>query len=163
MNSTRTGLFAFIMGAALVLSGCNGGGTSSTPPAQPTNLSGDYAGSVQDSATGTSAATATFAQHGSNAGGTLTTTVSGSPLNAQVTFAIASSNAITGSMVIDEANGTTCTFGFSGTYNASANVLSGSYTAVTNCSGQHGTYTLTQQCTDTITSAERRAMGLTPC
>ena len=163
MNRTRTALLVFALGAALVLSGCGGGGTSSTPPAQPSNLSGDYIGSVQDSATGTSAATATFAQHGSNAGGTLTTTVAGNPLNAQVTFSIASSNAITGSMVIDEPDGTTCTFGFSGAYNAAANVLTGSYTAATNCSGQHGTYTLTQQCTDTITSADRRAMGLTPC
>lgn len=163
MHATRTGLFASALAAALALSACNGGGTNSTPPAQPSNLSGDYIGSVQDSVSGTSAATATFAQHGSNAGGTLTTTVSGSAQNAQVTFGIASSNAITGSMVIDEPSGTTCTFGFSGAYNAASNVLTGSYTAVTNCSGQHGTYTLTQQCTDTITSAYRRAMGLTPC
>lgn len=163
MISTRTGLLAFILGSALVISGCNGGGTSSTPPAQPSNLSGDYVGSVQDSLTGTSSATATFAQHGSNAGGSLTTTAAGGALTAQVTFAIAASNAIAGSMVIDEPNGTTCTFGLTGTYNAAAFVLSGAYTAVTNCSGQHGTYTLTQQCTDTITSVDRRTMGLTPC
>lgn len=163
MIRTSTGLLAFVLAPALVLSGCNGGGTSSTPPAQPSNLSGDYVGSVQDSATGTSAATATFAQHGSTAGGTLTTTVAGNPLNAQVTFAIASSNAITGSMVIDEPDGTTCSFSTSGSYNAAANVLNGTYTAVTNCTGQHGTYTLTQQCTDTITSVDRRTMGLTPC
>ena len=164
MYSTRTGLLALVLGSALVLGGCNGGGTTaSTPPAQPSNLSGDYIGSVQDSVTGTASATATFAQHGSNAGGTLTTTSAGGALAAQVAFAIASSNAISGSMVIDEPNGTTCTFGLTGTYNAAGFVLSGSYTAVTNCSGQHGTYTLAQQCTDTITSADRRAMGLTPC
>lgn len=62
-------------------------------------------------------------------------------------------------MVIDYPSGTTCTFKITGTYannGTTSAVLSGSYTAVTNCTGDTGTFTLTQQCTDTVTSGERR-------
>ena len=62
-------------------------------------------------------------------------------------------------MVIDYANGTTCTFSTSGNYNPATAVLSGSYSAVTNCAGDSGTYSLTQQCTDTITSVRHRDTG----
>ena len=68
------------------------------------------------------------------------------------------------SMVIDFANGTTCTFSTTGTYNSATAVLSGSYSAVTNCAGDTGTYSLTQQCTDTITSVRRRdGTGVVAC
>ncbi|HEY5341733.1 MAG TPA: hypothetical protein VIK27_11960, partial [Candidatus Aquilonibacter sp.] len=77
---------------------------------------------------------------------------------------IASSNAFKGAMVVDYTNGTTCTFSTTGTYDTSTNVLAGSYTAVTNCTNDSGTYSLTQQCTDTITNGERRDVGgITSC
>jgi hypothetical protein len=66
--------------------------------------------------------------------------------------------------VIDFANGTTCTFSTTGTYNSATAVLSGSYSAVTNCTGDTGTYSLTQQCTDTVTSGRRRdGTGVVAC
>jgi lipopolysaccharide export system protein LptA len=117
---------------------------------------------MQDAQGGAGTATATFAQHGSSAGGAITDTESTATITAQVSLTIARSNAVSGAMVIDYADGTTCTFSTAGSYNASTNVLSGSYSAVTNCAGDTGTYSLTQQCTDTITSADRRTMGLPP-
>lgn len=143
------------------LAGCHGGGT--TPAVQPPNLSGDYTGTLQDSKSGSGNATATLAQHGTSAGGAISAALSGGTLNAQITLAIGSSNAVSGAMVVDFTNGTTCTFGTTGSYNTGTNVLSGTYSAVTGCSGQSGTYTLTQQCLDTITGSRRRTMGLTQC
>jgi hypothetical protein len=42
-------------------------------------------------------------------------------------------------------------------------VITGSYSAVTNCSGQSGTYSLTQECSDTVTSVGRRPMTTPRC
>lgn len=153
------------LAACLVLTGCN---SSSSPSPSPTpqvpNLSGDYIGTLNDSQGGNGSATATLAQHGSSAGGAVTVTQTGGTIVAQISLAIASSNALSGSMVVNYANGTTCTFSTTGTYNSSGStpVISGSYTAVTNCAGNSGTYTLNQQCLDTITAADRRAMALPP-
>jgi hypothetical protein len=66
-------------------------------------------------------------------------------------------------MVMDLSGGATCTFSMSGSYDTNASKLSGSYTAVTGCSGQSGTFALSQQCTDTITDARRRTQGIPKC
>jgi hypothetical protein len=84
-------------------------------------------------------------------------------VTAQLSLTISSSDTTTGAMVIDYASGTTCTFSSKGSYNPTTGVLAGSYTAVTNCSGQTGTYSLTQQCTDTVTSHARRETSFLPC
>jgi len=152
-----------MLAAVLALSGCNG----STAPAAatPTNISGDYSGTMQDAQGGSGTVTATLAQTGFNAGGTITDTETSATLSAQISLTISTANAVKGSIVIDYPdNGPTCSFSTTGTYNTSTNVLSGSYTAVTNCSGDSGTYSLTQQCTDTITNGVRRAItGIAPC
>lgn len=160
--ASRAGLLTLV--AVVALSGCNG----STAPvaATPTNISGDYSGTMQDAQGGSGTATGTLAQTGFTAGGTITDTEAAATLSAQISLTITTANAVKGSIVIDYPNnGPTCTFSTSGTYNTSTNVLSGSYTAVTNCSGDSGTYSLTQQCTDTVTSGARRRMigGIAPC
>ena len=159
-----TGLLALI--SLVMLTGCSSGSVAPAATPAPTNISGDYSGTVQDAQGGNGTATATLAQHGFTAGGSMTVVQTSATLNAQVSLTITSSDAVSGTMVIDyPSGGPTCTFSTTGTYSASTGVLSGSYTAVTNCAGDSGTYSLTQQCTDTVTGIERRRMvgGITAC
>jgi len=150
--------------AALALAACNSNTAAPAVAPSPANISGDYSGTMQDAQSGSGTATATLAQHGATAGGAIAATLASATLNAQISLTIKSSNAVNGTMVIDyPSGGPTCTFSTSGTYNASTNVLSGSYTAVTNCTGDTGTYSLTQQCTDTVTSVHRDITGVAPC
>ena len=74
----------------------------------------------------------------------------------QTSLKFTSATAASGAIVVDYSNGTTCTFSTNATYNSTTNVLSGSYTAVTNCTGDSGTFSLTQQCSDTVTGIDRR-------
>lgn len=136
---------------------------SPSPTPQISNLSGDYTGTIQDSQNGSGTVSGTLAQQGSNAGGSLTITGTSSSVTAALSLTISSANSLTGAMVIDYPSGTTCTFSTSGTYNPSTNVINGSYSAVTSCSGQSGTYSLTQQCSDTVTSVRRRTMTTPKC
>lgn len=156
---------AFAAAACIVLAGCSS--SPSTPSAAaPSNISGDYSGTVQDGQGGAGTATATLAQHGANAGGSITDKEAAATLTAQISLTIASSNNVSGTIVIDYPNnGPTCTFSTNGAYDTSTHVLSGSYSAVTNCTGDTGTYSLTQQCTDTVTSGHRRRMigGIAAC
>ncbi len=161
--SMNAGVLA--IAACVALSACSGS-TSPTTPAtpQPTNISGDYAGTMTDAQGGSGTATATLAQRGSTAGGAVTDKEASATLTAQISLTLSAANATSGAIVIDYASGTTCTFSTTGTYDTSTNVLSGSYTAVTNCSGDSGTYSLTQQCTATVTSARRRDIaGIAAC
>ncbi len=149
---------ALMAAACVALAGCSSPSTPSV--STPSNISGDYSGTMQDALGGAGTATATFAQHGANAGGAITDVESSTTLTAQVSLTISSSNNVSGTMVIDYPNnGPTCTFKTTGTYATSTHVLSGSYTAVTNCTGDTGTYSLVQQCTDTVTSGYRRMLG----
>ena len=153
-------LFACLL---LILPSCNGS-TNTPVPAAPTNISGDYAGTVVDNSSGSSAATALLAQHGSSAGGTITTAPGGVTLVSSLAVGIDSSNAVTGTMVQDLPGDVTCSFAVTGTYNATIAVLAGNYHAITGCSGRTGTYTLTQSCTDTVTSTDKRsAFGVPGC
>jgi hypothetical protein len=148
------------------LSGCNGSTSPSpSPTSQLSNVSGDYTGTLTDAQGGSGAATATFAQHGSSVGGAVTATQSGGAITAQVSMALTAANALSGAMVVDFADGTSCTYSVNGNYannGSTSAVMSGSYTAVTGCSGDTGSFSLTQQCTDTITSVDRRAMSYPP-
>ena len=150
-----TGVLSLV--SLVALASC--GSASVAPTPSPANISGDYSGTVQDAQGGNGSATATLAQTGSTAGGTITVKEATQTVSAQISLALTSSDAVSGSMVIDFSNGTTCTFSTSGNYNAATAVLSGSYSAVTNCAGDSGTYSLTQQCTDTITSVRHRDTG----
>jgi hypothetical protein len=156
-----TGLLTLI--SVVALGGCSGS-VAPVASTQPSNISGDYSGTVQDAQGGSGTATATLAQTGSTAGGTMTVKETTQTIAAQISLAMTPADATSGSMVIDFANGTTCTFSTSGNYNSATAVLSGSYTAVTNCTGDSGTYSLTQQCTDTVTSIRRRdGTGVLAC
>lgn len=158
----RVVLAAMLLAGTVTMTACTHNGSST--PSTPSNISGDYTGTVQDSVSGTLSATAILAQHGGSAGGTLSTTAGSTTLNSALSLVISSSNALSGTMVQDLPDGTTCTFHTSGTYNTSSQQISGSYTAVTGCTSQSGTYTLSQQCTDTVTSVgRRRAMGVPKC
>lgn len=158
---SRCALAAFIAAAALALTACNGS-TATAPPAIA-NISGDYTGSVQDSQSGSENVTGTLAQNGSSAGGSITSTPAGS-LYAHFAYTVSPNNSMSGAIVIDETSGTTCTFSTSATYDPSTNVITGNYTAVTNCSGETGSYSLTQQCTDTVTNpSARRLFGVPKC
>ncbi len=147
--------------SALLLAACTSSSVQSV--LQFANISGDYSGTMNDSVGGAGTATGTLAQHGNSAGGAITDVESGGTITAQMSLAITTSNSVSGAMVVDYPGGATCTFKTSGTYNAGTNVLSGTYTAVTNCSGQTGTYSLTQLCHDTVTSSVVHPDGNPKC
>jgi hypothetical protein len=64
---------AVALAACFALVACHSG-TTSVPVAPASNISGDYTGTMQDAQGGSGTAAATFAQHGSSAGGTITDT-----------------------------------------------------------------------------------------
>lgn len=160
---------AIAIALCLAPAGCN---KSSTPSPAPTaspavsNVSGDYTGTMSDSAGGSGTVNGLLAQNGANAGGVLTDTESSATLTAAISLRLNSPTSTSGAMVIDYPSGTTCTFSVTGTYTnngASAN-MSGSYTAITNCAGQSGTFSLNQTCSDTVTAGDRRSMTVpAPC
>jgi hypothetical protein len=159
---------AYLIAAALAMANCIGlagcnSSTSTIIQAPVSNISGDYSGTMDDAAVGAGNATATLAQHGSAAGGAITDVEGGGTITAQLSVTISSTNAVSGAMVVDYGGGTTCTFSTTGTYDPSTSVLNGSYTAVTNCSGDTGTFMLTQSCHDTITGSEVRTLGTPKC
>jgi hypothetical protein len=132
------------------------GRSSATEPQRLANISGDYAGTVQDAQGGSGNAKATLAQHGANAGGAVKDHVSNEIIPVDVSLTITAQNSTSGAFVIDfppAGTGPVCTFSTTGTYDPTTNVLSGSYAAVAGCTGDTGTYTLTQQCHDTVVSA----------
>lgn len=164
-NKVHKNAAIFAAASFLLLAGCNGaaapsvtrattaGGESAPVPQRLSNISGDYVGTVQDSQGGTGNAKATLAQHNANAGGAVKDKESGVTLNVDVSLTVTSSNSTSGALVIDfppVRSGPVCTFSTTGAYDPSTGVLSGTYTAVTGCSGDTGTYTLTQQCHDTV-------------
>ena len=156
---------AIAVAAALGVQGCNSGSSAGPAPTIP-NLSGDYTGTLADSGLGSGASTATFSQNGTALGGTIVTTLGGKAVNAAISVTVSPNNSVIGSIVIDSPPepGATCTFSTNGSFDPSTNVLTGTYTAVTNCSGVTGSYTLTQQCYDTVTNPfDRRTMGIHKC
>jgi len=162
MNKSLLKTFAFCCVLSLFFSGCHSGGNNNpSPTPSPSNISGDYTGTMTDTQSGSGSATATLAQNGSTAGGAITASLTSATVTAQVALNISPSNALTGSMVIDFANGTTCTFSTTGTYSndGTTAVINGAYTAVSNCSGDSGTFVLNQQCTDSISGIDRRVMS----
>lgn len=120
------------------------------------NLTGQYSGSVSDSVLGSGTAIANFVGAGGGLGGYFVFTF-GSANYDNPTIAAGGRNDL-------QANGyrgghgdvfgafestiasTACEFYYSASYSSSSNELTGSYKAVNGCSGQTGTFTLTQQC-----------------
>jgi hypothetical protein len=125
------------------------------------NLSGQYSGSVSDSIMGTGSATANFASQGESLGGYFGFTF-GTALYSDVTSAARTSRGMQGLFVATIAS-TACSFTFRANYHGANNRLSGRYQAVIGCSGEHGTFSLTQQCFYNEGTDIRRDGGLMQC
>jgi len=144
---------ALAISACIALASCSSG--TVVPPAV-VNMSGDFSGTFQDSVYGSAPATATFAQHGNNAGGSITIAYTSGTVVAQTSFTIAPiSNALSGTLVIDYPT-QQCTFSTTGTFDPNTNAVNVTFSPITNCTGETGSYSMTQQCTATTTSADRR-------
>lgn len=148
---------SIIAAGALFLTGCSGSGNSAAP-APPTVVAGQYSGTVTDSVAGAQPATTTFSQHGSAVGGTITTGTGASASSEAVALTI-SGAALSGSGSMD-VNGSACTFAFTASY--ASGQITGTYNAVSGCSGRTGTLALTQQCTIPAASVERQTRGVVP-
>ncbi|HLY02002.1 MAG TPA: hypothetical protein VKR56_05830 [Candidatus Cybelea sp.] len=141
------------------------------------NLSGQYSGSVSDSVLGTGTAIANFAGAGVALGGYFVFTF-GSTNYDNPTIAGGGRDGL-------QANGyrggggdnvfgafestiasTACEFAYSASYSSSDNELTGKYKAINGCSGETGTFTLTQACyysSGRQDSVRREGGGLTHC
>lgn len=152
---------AILAAAALALSGCDNG-TSSAPPAATalTNIAGEYTGTVQDSTLGAQTASTTLAEHGSSIGGALTIASGASSATWAIAWTLTTANTVSGSGSVS-VNGPTCTFAMSGSYNPTSGQITGTYQAVSGCSGRTGSFTLNQQCSNPTAAARRRTMGVT--
>lgn len=152
---------AFAMAACIGIAGCSSSNSPAPTPTAtpaPTNISGDYTGTLNDAQNGNGTASAVLAQTGSYAGGAVTA-VGTKTLTYQTALTLNSNNGVTGNMVVDFPNtGPQCSFSVTGTFNASTNVLSGNYTAVSGCSGDTGTFSLTQNCVATPSAGPRQRM-----
>lgn len=152
---------AALFSALLLLTACNGA-TSTAPPALP-NISGDYIGSFQDAQLGSGNVTGTLAQTTGAAGGAMSMPIPGGTAGFQMSLTVSPNNSVSGAIVIVTNGNTLCTASTTGTYDPTNNILSGTYTAVSGCTGDNGTYSLTQQCYNQITSSRRRTLGVRKC
>ena len=125
------------------------------------NLSGQYSGSVSDSIMGTGTATANFASQGESLGGYFGFTF-GTALYSNAASAARTSRGMQGVFVATIAS-TACSFTFRANYHGANNRLSGRYRAVIGCSGEHGTFSLTQQCFYNEGTDIRSNAGLRQC
>ncbi len=156
MSNLRRSAAALAVATCIVLAGCSSG---TITPLPVTNMSGDYGGTMQDAQNGAGTATATFAQHGSNAGGAITIVRASGTVTADASFAISTSNTIAGTLVIDYPT-QQCTYTTSGTFDPNSGVLTGTYSAITNCTGDTGSYSLTQSCSATADSDARHSLSV---
>lgn len=125
------------------------------------NLSGQYSGSVSDSILGTGSAAANFAGQAENFGGYFGFTF-GTVLYTDAASAARTPRGMEGLFVATIAS-TACSFSFRANYHGSNNRLSGRYQAVVGCSGEHGTFSLTQQCFYNEGTDIRSNAGLRQC
>lgn len=126
------------------------------------NLTGQYSGSVSDSALGTGTAVANFAGLPGALGGYFAFTF-GSATYTNAVSAYASWGGTAG-VFVATIGSSACAFAFKASYNPSSFVLNGKYKAVNGCSGESGTFSVTQQCYyDEQYQDLRRANGLAHC
>lgn len=140
--------------ALLFSAGCGGGGVpnvsgangvaTANRSAHPARVSGEYSGSFTDSVYGKGTATAVYAQEGDAVGGAQTIAY-GSQTRTESVSQVVSGNSGSGTAV-DDSGSTYCSFATASTYDAGKRRLKGTFTAVYGCSGEHGTFTLHQQC-----------------
>ncbi len=138
----------------LGFSGCSAPVTSGSIPASQAlatspdlpvfiPIAGQYKGSVKDSVRGKGSAVLQLAQSISNAGGSMNQTYGTTMVSAVVSTSL-SGTTLNGNEVF--LGSAPCTFSVHGKYNPKNAVLSGSYTAVSRCKGQSGTFKFTEQC-----------------
>ena len=140
---------------------------TATSPSRVLNISGDYSGTLQDSQGGSGSATAILAQEDRHAGGAIIAKQPGKTINIEIALTIAPDghHSTRGAMVVDyppKGSGPTCTFVTSGLYDPTTNILSGSFTALSGCSGDYGTYNLTQLCHDAVVVVDEVAWNNNP-
>lgn len=152
-----TSVAAVFMTCALFVSACN---SNNSTPSAPTDVAGEYSGTVQDAVYGKGTVTGTLAQQGKNVTGNVTLTYGGTAIDGTVAWTLASNNALSGTITTTTPS---CTYNVTASYNTSTNQIPGSYTGSTGCSG-NGTFTLVEQCSDPITPAAiTPASGVRPC
>lgn len=159
MTRTLLHAFRFLFSAsvAIALTACatNSGSsvpsTAAAPQAAPAvvtiqNDSGQFSGSVQDSALGTGSASASLAQDKTVVGGVVNVSYSGSN-NVSYSFAAKTQDglSLSGAQVASLASGV-CSLSVSATYNTTKHVLSGTYKAANGCAGVTGSFSLTKEC-----------------
>ena len=170
------GLAAVCIGLSLAISGCSGSGPgSSVSPAQapanadivtPTALvAGQYKGTATDSARGKASAVLNLTASGTASGGGMTLAYASKNVRAVVALS-ASGTTLNGNETVLTA--TPCSFGMRASYDPKKHVLSGTYSAITGCSGQTGKFNLKEQCYFPIPSVTNDVMrpdgfGFKPC
>lgn len=125
--------------------------TAAAPQAAPAvvtiqNDSGQFSGSMQDSALGSGSASASLAQDKTVVGGVVNVSYSGSN-NVSYSFAAKTQDglSLSGAQVASLASGV-CSLSVSATYNTTKHVLSGTYKAANGCAGVTGSFSLTKEC-----------------
>jgi hypothetical protein len=107
-------------------------------------IAGQYSGSVTDSVLGTGTAVANLASAGSSVGGwygfTFASTTYSNPTAAEGGW-----RGIEGTFVATIAS-SSCIFAYRASYDSSSFELNGKYKAISGCSGQNGSFSLTEQC-----------------
>ena len=143
------------------------------------NLSGMYSGSVTDSVLGTGTAVANLAHSGGNGQGdpfggwmsfTFGSTTYSNPTSASrpgqgegdVRFMDGGGNNALHGVFVSIIGSAACTFHFTATFNPSSFQLNGQYSARIGCSGENGTFSLTQQCFYQLLGHVRRNTGSGP-
>jgi len=150
---TRFSLFSLVV--LVAFAGCNS--STSSVPAAPPVVAGEYVGPVVDSVDGTLTGDVILSQHGSNLGGAMTIASSKVAGVASVALTVAGST-LSGSGVRD-INGAACNFGITGTI--VNGTITATYMGVNGCS-RSGSWSLTQTCVGVSQSAARKAEGLSP-
>ena len=149
---------AAVLLGALALTACAGNTNSATPggataPQVPAsigqaairNVSGLYNGTITDNTFGTGSASASLAQDKHVVGGALTASMGSVQLSNSIAVQTATGAAFAGAQA-GSVNGNTCSFTLTATYTGSNNTLNGTYQAVHGCTGESGTFALTQNC-----------------
>jgi hypothetical protein len=170
------GVAAACIGLSLAISGCSGSGPgSSVSPAQvpanadvvtPTALvAGQYTGTATDSARGKASAALNLTASGLASGGGMTLAYGRKNVRAVVALS-ASGTTLNGNETVLTA--TPCSFSMQASYDPKKHVLSGTYSAITGCSGHKGKFKLVEQCYFPIPSVTNDVMrpnvlGIRPC
>jgi len=168
---------AWAVAAAIALLACTACGGSGTSPsssvaqgafgrsgddASKPNISGEYAGTIDDSESGKGHIVAALAQHRNAVGGTLVATEGTTSISNAAVWTVSGGTTLAGSGAATVGT-VACVYSMNAAYDTTHYRFKGSYKAVSGCSGQHGTYDMKQKCTYDRGSDVRRESGPKPC